>query len=413
MEDEQPQTEEFVVGDSFARVLTETTQSLVCVYDRDGRILLFNEACERATGFTRDEVLGRNARDVVIPPEERDAFGEFLAYVWTARTSSPQVGHWMTKDGGRRLIAWSNRPMAGEAGAQESLVTTGIDLTDRAPRHESGERALPVEPGAKLAEISRLAAEQRSLRRVATLVASEVSPERVFMAVSEECARVLEVNASVVVRYEGDGSATIVGRHNRDGIDVFHLGARARRGDPLRARAGARVRDARARGRLGRALRADGGGDVPWRLPLDGGRADRRARCAVGCRRDRQRGPAAAGDGEPARRVLRDGVARGRERAGARGSHRLARAARDGGRRAAPAPGAQPPRRRAAEPRVRRAEAAPRACARGAGPRRRDAAARGRDARARHGPGGAARDRPRHPSRRSSASAGCGRRWRR
>ena len=68
MEDEQPQTEEFVVGDSFARVLTETTQSLVCVYDRDGRILLFNEACERATGFTRDEVLGRNARDVVIPP---------------------------------------------------------------------------------------------------------------------------------------------------------------------------------------------------------------------------------------------------------------------------------------------------------------------------------------------------------
>ena len=96
MEDEQPQSEEFVVGDSFARVLTETTQSLVCVYDRDGRILLFNEACERATGFTRDEVIGRNARDVVIPPEERDAFGEFLAYVWTARTSSPQVGHWMT-----------------------------------------------------------------------------------------------------------------------------------------------------------------------------------------------------------------------------------------------------------------------------------------------------------------------------
>jgi PAS domain S-box-containing protein len=225
MEDEQPQSEEFVVGDSFARVLTETTQSLVCVYDRDGRILLFNEACERATGFTRDEVIGRNARDVVIPPEERDAFGEFLAYVWTARTSSPQVGHWMTKDGGRRLIAWSNRPMSGDAGAQESLVTTGIDLTDRAPRHESGERALPVEPGAKLAEISRLAAEQRSLRRVATLVASEVSPERVFMAVSEECARVLEVNASVVVRYEGDGSATIVGRHNRDGIDVFQLGA--------------------------------------------------------------------------------------------------------------------------------------------------------------------------------------------
>ena len=109
--DETPKTEEFVVGDSFARVLTETTQSLVCVYDREGRILLFNEACEGATGLTRAEVLGRNARDVVIPPEERQAFEEFLDYVWSANTSSPQVGHWQTKGGGRRLIAWSNKPM--------------------------------------------------------------------------------------------------------------------------------------------------------------------------------------------------------------------------------------------------------------------------------------------------------------
>ena len=81
----------------------------MCVYDEEGRIRLFNEACERATGFSREEVLGRYARDFVIPPEESDAFHEFLAYVWRTGTPSPQVGHWMTSDGGRRLIAWSNR----------------------------------------------------------------------------------------------------------------------------------------------------------------------------------------------------------------------------------------------------------------------------------------------------------------
>jgi PAS domain S-box-containing protein len=222
--DETPENAGFIVGDSFARILTETTQSLVCVYDREGRILLFNEACERATGFTREEAIGRDARDVVIPPEEREAFSEFLGYVWSATTSSPQVGHWMTKGGGRRLIAWSNKPMLDADGNQVSLVTTGIDLTDRAPRHEGGENALPVDPTEKLNEMIRLAREQRSLRRVATLVASEVTPERVYRAVSEECAHVLEVNASVVVRYEDDGTATIVGRHNRDGIDVFRIG---------------------------------------------------------------------------------------------------------------------------------------------------------------------------------------------
>jgi PAS domain S-box-containing protein len=224
--DEPSRIGEFALGESFARILTETTQSLVCVLDRDGRIVLFNQACARATGFRPDEVLGRDARDVVIPPEEREAFGEFLAYVWRTAAPSPQVGHWQTKDGRRRLIAWSNRPMPGADGAAAYLLTTGIDLTDRAPRQDDDDPGLAEDPEAKLAEISRLAAEQRALRRVATLVAAEVSPERVFMAVSEECARVLEVNASAVFRYEGDETATIVGRHNRDDIDVLSVGDR-------------------------------------------------------------------------------------------------------------------------------------------------------------------------------------------
>ena len=222
--DQQSETE-FALGDEFARVLTETTQSLVCVIDGDGRILLFNDACERATGFTREEVLGRPVWDVVIPPEEAEAFREVLAYIWKTGHSSPQVGHWLTKRGDRRLIAWSNKPVAGEDGTPAYLVTSGTDLTDRAHRPED-ERALEGDPRAKLAEIGQLAQEQRSLRRVATLVASEASVERVFEAVSEECARVLEVNASAILRYERDNTATIVGRHNRDGIGAFPLGDR-------------------------------------------------------------------------------------------------------------------------------------------------------------------------------------------
>ena len=221
----EPRTD-FVLGDAFARVLTETTQSLVCVIDAEGRILLFNDACERATGFSRDDVVGRDACDFVIPPEEREAFREVLAYVWRTGLTSPQVGHWLTKDGGRRLIAWSNKPLLSEDGTTRYLVTSGIDLTDRARSDEQDDRALEGDPGAKLAQIGQLAQEQRALRRVATLVASEASPDRVFRAVSEECARVLHVNASAVFRFEGDDTATIVGRHNRDNLDTFALGHR-------------------------------------------------------------------------------------------------------------------------------------------------------------------------------------------
>jgi PAS domain S-box-containing protein len=216
-------SDEFVLGDDFARVLTETTQALVCVLDAGGRILLFNDACERATGFGRDEVLGRDAREFVIPPEESEAFGDVLAWIWRTGLSSPQVGNWTTKDGGRRLIAWSNRLMPAVDGNGSYLVTTGIDLTESA---EQSEGALSGDVEAKLAEVGRLAQEQRALRRVATLVASEATPERVFAAVSEETARVLDVNASAVFRYEGDDTASVVGRLDRHGVGVFAVGDR-------------------------------------------------------------------------------------------------------------------------------------------------------------------------------------------
>jgi PAS domain S-box-containing protein len=210
---------------AFAQALAETTQTLVCVLDRHGRILYFNDACERSTGFARDDVLGRDARDFVIPPEERGAFGDVLVYVWSTGLSSPQVGHWLAKDGSRRLIAWSNKPVVDDAGAVEYLVTSGLDLTEHAGDTANGD-AFSGDRDAKLAEIGRLAQEQRALRRVATLVASEATPEQVFAAVSQECARVLEVNASAVFRYEGNDTATVVGRHARDGVGAFPLGSR-------------------------------------------------------------------------------------------------------------------------------------------------------------------------------------------
>ena len=215
--------QEFPLGDEFAKVLTETTQSLVCVLDRTGRIVFFNDACEHATGFSRDEVVGRDARDHVIPGEEAAAFGDVLDQVWKTSLPSPQVGHWATSDGGRRLIAWSNKPMLDDEGVPLYLVASGIDLS----ANVADDRALEGDLWAKLAEVGRLAQEQRSLRRVATLVASEASPERVFRSVSEEAARVLEVSASAVFRFEGDDTATVVGRVGRyDDVEAFRLGGR-------------------------------------------------------------------------------------------------------------------------------------------------------------------------------------------
>jgi signal transduction histidine kinase len=61
-------------------------------------------------------------------------------------------------------------------------------------------------------ELTRVAAEQAALRRVATLVARGVQPAEVFAAVAEELGRVLGVEGTMIFRYESDATATLLAR---------------------------------------------------------------------------------------------------------------------------------------------------------------------------------------------------------
>ncbi len=75
------------------------------------------------------------------------------------------------------------------------------------------------------AAVERLAAEQSALRRVATLVAREHSPEDLFATLAEELGVLLEVDASAILRYEADASATVVAGWG-DGSITLPLGER-------------------------------------------------------------------------------------------------------------------------------------------------------------------------------------------
>jgi signal transduction histidine kinase len=73
--------------------------------------------------------------------------------------------------------------------------------------------------------VLELVAEQDALRRVATLVARESSPDRLFAAVAEQVARVFDVPHVRIVRYEPEGSV-IVGGFSAGGDLPFPIGSR-------------------------------------------------------------------------------------------------------------------------------------------------------------------------------------------
>ena len=59
-------------------------------------------------------------------------------------------------------------------------------------------------------QLAQLADEQAALRRVATLVAEGATPHRVFDAVRDEVARMFNAPLSVLLRYDGNGTATVL-----------------------------------------------------------------------------------------------------------------------------------------------------------------------------------------------------------
>jgi signal transduction histidine kinase len=56
-----------------------------------------------------------------------------------------------------------------------------------------------------------MAEEQAALRRVATAVAAEVEPERLFGLIAEEVGRALDAGIGNILRYSGDGTALVMG----------------------------------------------------------------------------------------------------------------------------------------------------------------------------------------------------------
>ncbi|HEV7831027.1 MAG TPA: GAF domain-containing sensor histidine kinase [Pseudonocardiaceae bacterium] len=90
-------------------------------------------------------------------------------------------------------------------------------------------------------ELRVLAEEQAALRRVATLVARGVSPAGVFSAVAQEVGRVLGADSTNIVRFDPDGTATVVASIGGQQSDQLLVGTRWKPEAPLATEAVSRT----------------------------------------------------------------------------------------------------------------------------------------------------------------------------
>jgi PAS domain S-box-containing protein len=114
------------------RAVVETAVDGVILIDSSGTVLMFNPACERLFGYSRDEVTGQNVR-MLMPPPFRDEHDQYLSnYRGTGERKIIGIGREVV---GRRKDG-SIFPMdlsVGEARESGESIFVGIihDLTER------------------------------------------------------------------------------------------------------------------------------------------------------------------------------------------------------------------------------------------------------------------------------------------
>ncbi len=160
-------------------------------------------------------------------PAERDVpYVVFPALLWAALRLGPRgastailivcsITVWKTaqNDGPFVRDSLTDSLLATQLFIAISTVTSLIlaAVTAERTRAEAAQRAL--------------AGEQAALRRVATLVAGDSAPSRVFEQVTEEVGRLLGLPGANVMHYDGDRTATVVGAWSESGTPRFPVGA--------------------------------------------------------------------------------------------------------------------------------------------------------------------------------------------
>ena len=125
---------------SFVSAILDTAAALVVVLDRKGRIVRFNHACEKATGYTFNEVKDKSLWDLFILSEEAEPVRSVFEKLKGGEFPNEFENYWITKDGSRRLIAWSNTALLDDHGSVNYVIGTGIDINERRRAEEAMNR---------------------------------------------------------------------------------------------------------------------------------------------------------------------------------------------------------------------------------------------------------------------------------
>ncbi len=184
--------------ETFLRTILDTVGVLIVVLDIKGRIILFNRACEITTGYTASEVMGKAVWDVLIPEEQREKVIEIFSDLKNGMLPNTHENYWLTKEGDKRLISWSNSVVTNENNEIQYMIGSGIDITSRKELEDKliSSRQELLEQVHELEERNRMLGIVNQMNETLTASTSE---EEIYKTISMFMPRVFSSFSGVVL----------------------------------------------------------------------------------------------------------------------------------------------------------------------------------------------------------------------
>ncbi len=126
--------------EGFWESLVDAAQVLIIVLDTEGRIVLFNRACQEITGYSAAEALGHDWLNLLLPERIRKSANAIFQEILAGQSSEYYETPILTKDGQERVIEWNHVFLYDEEGAVRYVIGAGHDVTEHKRLEETLKR---------------------------------------------------------------------------------------------------------------------------------------------------------------------------------------------------------------------------------------------------------------------------------
>ena len=126
------EAEEALRGErDFAESLVETAQVIVLVLDTRGRIVRMNPFMAEISGYSLEEVQGRDWFTTFLPERDRNRIRQLFSQAVSDVQTRGNVNPIVTKSGAEREIEWYSKTLKDARGAVIGVLSVGLDISER------------------------------------------------------------------------------------------------------------------------------------------------------------------------------------------------------------------------------------------------------------------------------------------